>query len=139
MKNISYEYLVDENLDRENIEKYDKVRTLFYKATKKDPNDVEVRNNLGVIHLLMENYDNAMAEFYICNKQKPDDIEIMINKAITHYSMKDFESSLETYKQVLKLDPIGKFSKGLYEILENDKNAHPSILKFSLVFKNCTL
>ena len=34
MKNISYEYLVDENLDRENIEKYDKVRTLFYKATK---------------------------------------------------------------------------------------------------------
>lgn len=85
-------------------ERHSDALALFKEALKKDPGDVAVRMNLGVLHLKHQQVSNAAVEFERVLKIMPDHPDAKMHLAIIYSIRKDYDAAEELFDDVGNLN-----------------------------------
>ncbi len=80
----------------------------FKKALSLDPDRPFIHNNLGIVYTELKQYDEAMKEFKTTLQINSTDIEALYNLAVIYYLKGDKKLAVQTYKDLLKIDPYHK-------------------------------
>jgi len=80
-------------------------KKLYLGLVKKYPDDPDVNNYFGALHLQMHVPNEAVPLLEKAARLKADDADIFFNLAKAYADSGDFERALETYLQTLTIDP----------------------------------
>lgn len=97
-KNIAKAYkLFNENLSKDNIEKYDEI-------IKLNPSFMEAYNNRGILNLKNRKYTNAIKDFEKALQINSNNKDVIFNLALSHYSNEDYNNAILYIDKYFQLD-----------------------------------
>lgn len=85
--------------------RHDDARKSFQQALKKDQNNAEARNNLGVMYYIRQNYRKAVKEYKKAIAVKPNSASFYSNLGTAEFSRKKYEDASAAYLKALEIDP----------------------------------
>lgn len=88
-----------------NLELYEKAINSLKKAEKYRPDDISVKKELAICHIL--NGDTATGMEYLMNaiKSEPDNIDIQMQLALVHEMIEEEEMALMIYQKIIETNP----------------------------------
>jgi len=103
---------------------------LFKEALKKDPGDVAVRMNLGVLHLDHQQVDNAAVEFERVLKIMPDHPDAKMHLAMIYSIRKEYDAAEKLFDDVGNLNAKNALYLYNMAILEERRENFDSSLDY---------
>lgn len=98
IENIAKAYkLFEENLSKNNIEKYDEI-------IKLNPDFIEAYNNRGILNLKNKNYTNAIKDLKRALQIDPNNKDVIFNLALSHYSNGNYNNAILYIDKYFQLD-----------------------------------
>lgn len=89
--------LFNENLSKDDIEKYDEILTL-------NPCFMEAYNNRSILNLKNKNYTNAIKDLENAFQINPNYKDVIYNLALSYYSNKDYNNAILYIDKYFQLD-----------------------------------
>jgi tetratricopeptide (TPR) repeat protein len=77
----------------------------FTESLQRDPNNAEVRNNLGMLLLRTRQYEESLQELMAALKLQPDNPKIMSNLGIAYAHVGLYEQTIQMCRWALQIDP----------------------------------
>jgi tetratricopeptide (TPR) repeat protein len=93
---------------------------------KKNPDNAEAHNNLGLCYIKLDKYQEAFESFKQAIKMKPDYAEAHNNLGLCYFKLDKYQEAMESCKQAIKLKPDyvdAHFYLGIVYIKQNDRGA----------------
>lgn len=103
---------------------------IFKEALKKDPGDVAVRMNLGVLHLDHQQVDNAAVEFERVLKIMPDHPDAKMHLAMIYSIRKEYDAAERLFDEVGNLNSKNALYLYNMAILEERRENFDSSLDY---------
>ncbi len=89
---------VKEVTPQEKIDQYKQILEI-------DPDDYQIRNNLGVVYAKLKLFDEAIAEFQKVMELKPEYTTVWLNMGSTYGDMGNLDEAIKCYLKAIELNP----------------------------------
>ena len=106
---------------------YDDAIKWYGEAVKLQPNDVNVRTDLGVSYYYTNQPDKALAEFERSLAIDPKHAKTLLNLGIVRaFGKQDLEGASQAWQQVIKVAPDSPEGQAAKRALDSLRSAHPA-------------
>ncbi|MEZ7892056.1 MAG: tetratricopeptide repeat protein [Candidatus Wallbacteria bacterium] len=95
---------------------YQEAKRALIKALAEDPKNIQIKNNLGTLHIMLGDYGKALDQFEEILKLNPEYANAYINIGIIMSRKGDYEKAIKVLKQGLALNPdsaVAHYNLGL--------------------------
>ena len=105
MDNIETTELLDKSLELINDEQFEDAYELLKKASKKDPDNIEILKNLGLTLINLQDFIEAKKIFISVTKKDPDNANAWYYLGSIQEKLDDFNEAIISHKKVIELRP----------------------------------